>query len=135
MRRITIRSLALWVGLWLVGLACASPDPPPLGSLAGAFEASEKTRVLELELAESSGDVSLSAVALPSGVAVDLEGRLVSRSRDRVSFVWTDSFGNSGTGTLERGDAGFRLELDPTEVGDAQPLRLYGEWESIRAVP
>ncbi len=112
-------------------LACAGRP----ATLEGSFAGEDEFRVLELTLEPGADEVTFSAAARPVGATVDAEGRVVLRTADRVEFDWTDSFGNVGRGALRHRAGSFALELEPTRVEDAQPLRLYGEWELTRAPP
>jgi hypothetical protein len=93
--------------------------------------------VLQLSVEQGgNGDVGLFFSAGNndgSGSAPEGQGRGKVTSKGTVEFKWSDSFKNSGTGTITKSGADVIISLKPTHVADSRCLSFYGT--NIRLKP
>ena len=121
--------LAIFLGMVAGGLAWA--DAPAV-DYTGHYELADAKadRVFSLDVTQTGAqaDVSFSAsMADGSGAAPDGDGKGQVNNTGALTFTFKDSFGNEGTGTLEKQKDGFHLHLSATQVAEPRPLRFYGD--------
>lgn len=91
--------------------------------------------VFQLSLEQKGNDISVFFSANHkdgSGAAPEADGK-GKVSGDRVQFAWSDSFNNSGTGTIRRAGADIIISIKTGRVADSRCLAFYGD--NIRLKP
>src|SRR5262249_15656140 len=93
------------------------------------------TSVFQLSLEQSGNDVSVFFSATHtdgSGAAPEADGK-GKVSGDKVQFSWSDSFNNSGTGTIKKSGNDVIISIKTNKVADSRCLQFYGD--NIRLKP
>ncbi len=91
--------------------------------------------VFELSLEQTGSEVSISFSANRKdggGAAPEADGK-GKVSGDKLQFTWSDSFNNSGTGTIKKAGADVIISIKTTQVADSRCLMFYGD--GIRLKP
>ncbi len=66
------------------------------------------------------------------GAAPEADGK-GKVSGGKAEFTWSDSFNNSGTGTIRKAGADVIVSIKPTQVADSRCLIFYGENVRLKA--
>ncbi|HEY6071571.1 MAG TPA: hypothetical protein VIU85_09375 [Chthoniobacterales bacterium] len=93
------------------------------------------TSVFQLSLEQSGNDVSVffsAAHTDGSGTAPEADGK-GKTAGDKVQFTWSDSFNNSGTGTIKKSGSDVIVSIKTSKVADSRCLEFYGA--NIRLKP
>ena len=91
--------------------------------------------VFQLSLEQKGGEVSVFFSANRKdggGAAPEADGK-GKVSGGKVQFTWSDSFNNSGTGTIRKAGPDVILSIKPVNVADSRCLMFYGD--NIRLAP
>ena len=91
--------------------------------------------VFQLSLEQNGNSVSVIFSAVHNdgqGAAPEADGK-GKLTKAGVEFTWSDSFNNSGTGTIRRAGSDVIVSLKPTHVADSRCLPFYGQ--NIRLKP
>ncbi len=89
----------------------------------------------QLSLEQSGNDVSVFFSAGHtdgSGAAPEADGKGKAVG-DKVQFTWSDSFKNSGSGTIKKSGNDVIVSLKTSKVADSRCLEFYGA--NIRLKP
>jgi hypothetical protein len=84
--------------------------------------------VFQLSVEQGGNDVGLFFSAANndgSGAGPEGQGRGKVTSKGTVEFKWSDSFKNSGTGTITKSGTDVIISLTPTHVADSRCLSFY----------
>ena len=91
--------------------------------------------VFQLSLEQKGAEVSVFFSANRQdggGAAPEADGK-GKVSDGKVQFNWSDSFNNSGTGTIRKSGADVIVSIKPIQVVDSRCLMFYGD--NIRLKP
>src|SRR3954452_2835190 len=91
--------------------------------------------VFQLSLEQTGSDVSVFFSANRKdggGAAPEADGK-GKVSGGTVQFTWSDSFSNSGTGTIKKSGNDLIVSIKTTKVADSRCLAFYGD--NIRLKP
>ena len=86
--------------------------------------------VFQLSLEENGNLVSVIFSAVHNdgqGAAPEADGKGKVTKTGAVEFTWSDSFNNSGTGTIRRSGQDVILSLKTAHVADSRCLAFYGQ--------
>src|SRR3954447_8605149 len=91
--------------------------------------------VFQLSLQQTGSDVSVffSANRKDGGGAAPESDGKGKVSGETVQFTWSDSFSNSGTGTIKKSGNDLIVSIKTTKVTDSRCLAFYGD--NIRLKP
>ena len=93
------------------------------------------TSVFQLSLEQNGNDVAVFFSAAHndgSGAAPEADGKGKANG-DKVQFTWSDSFKNSGTGTIKKSGNDVIVSIKTAKIADSRCLEFYGD--SIRLKP
>jgi hypothetical protein len=91
--------------------------------------------VFQLSLEQTGSEVSVFFSANRKdggGAAPEADGK-GKVTEGKVQFTWSDSFNNSGSGTIRRAGSDVILSLKPSHVADSRCLAFYSQ--NIRLKP
>ena len=91
--------------------------------------------VFQLSLEQKGADISVFFSANRKdggGAAPEADGK-GKASGGKLQFTWSDSFNNSGTGTIRKAGADMIISIKPVNVVDSRCLMFYGD--NIRLKP
>jgi hypothetical protein len=112
---------------------------PAAASLTGHYELAKKSNSpLSFDVLQkgNAATTSFSAGhADGSGAAPDGDGEGTLNARGELTFKWTDTFDNAGTGTLRHDGKLYHLSLKTTKVVDPRATVFYGEITLKRTSP
>jgi hypothetical protein len=86
--------------------------------------------VFQLSLEQQRSEVSVffsAGYSNGSGAAPEADGKGKVTGKGTVEFTWTDSFNNSGTGTIKKSGNDVLISIKTTHVADSRCLPYYGE--------
>jgi hypothetical protein len=85
--------------------------------------------VFQLNILEENGQISVDFDAVYNdghGCAPEGSGLAKPRDKETLKFSFTDTAGNSGTGTIKRVGTGVIVSVHATHVADSRCLVFYG---------
>jgi hypothetical protein len=86
--------------------------------------------VFQLTIEQSGNAIQVSfdgAYKDAHGAAPEGQGKAKSSRKDTLDFKFEDSFGNTGTGTIQRANNDIIVSINPTHVVEARCLAFYGK--------
>lgn len=92
--------------------------------------------VFQMSLEQAGNNVSVffsAAHSDGSGAAPEADGKGKITNQGTIQFTWSDSFNNSGTGTIKKSGNDVIVSIKTTKVADSHCLQFYGD--NIRLKP
>ena len=126
--------------IFFLALFCVvSEAAEPRGGWAGEYRAANflggrAVFQLTIEQSGSAMQVSFDAAWVDGhGAAPEAEGP-ATVSGNTITFKFTDTFENSGTGTITRSGNDIIVSINPTHVAEARCLAFYGKNMRLKRV-